>query len=612
MKTKTALKVFVLLMFGILLYTIFAQFQPRKRTDSLADYKPDGLEMKYVAFNKESQKSLEVTCTESQKQDDNTTLMQNIRATIFKKGKLDQEIYISGDRGYAYHDINNFFLEQNVKITSEDLDITCDNFTIKSKHKLFTEEVVNYEARKLKGIARKGMEYYIKVNFIKLFDTYGTHSSNKKEFRYRTDELLVIDKNNTVVFQNNTEIKEEKSVLTSDHLVLNFTADFEQIKLSTSQENSYLYWEDLAKAETMEIRSNFLQAIYNNMGKMKTAVARKNARLELNSKRNHSIVTSPFIKMRFNPQTGQLTSCRISPGGKASSTGRSNFTITAYKIDLTFKKGDIAYGEAHRNCDFKIDDYSGHSKKMTYDVPKNTIHLIGEESEIKKDRNRFISDDFVINTQKDILTSDVGIKSIIMPEGQDFLFSTDSIFVNAKVIEIHNRENKVLYRDKIRLQQNETIITCNKLEVLEKNQMNSQGNVSLSFKEKENEINLRGDRISFDPDKKKITITGKGIMKNKSRILKADWLEINFNDQNELDTIRGKKNIQFINEGIQGTSKKVNWKYREEMMMFSDSAQIKDKSKGVTKGKELKLDLKSNKITILSGPNKRSETVIQE
>jgi LPS export ABC transporter protein LptC len=612
MKTQNMLKVFVLLMFVILLYAIFAQFQPRKRTDSLADYKPDGLEMKYVAYNRENQKSIEVTCSESQKQDDDTTLMHNIRATIYKKGELDQEIYISGDRGYAYPKVNDFFLEQNVKITSEDLEITCENFTIKSKHKLFTDKIVDYQTRNLEGLAHKGMEYYIKVNFVKLFDTHGTYSGDNQQFLYKTDELLIIDKTHTVVFETNTEIKEEKSVLTSDHLVLNFTADFDQIKHSTSQKNSYLFREDQAKKETMEIKSKFLQGIYNKKGKMKTAIAKKKARLELKSGRSQTVVTSPNIKMRFNPATGQLSSSKISPNGNVSSKGKSNFTVAAHTIDLTFKNGDITYGKAQKNCRFKIDDYSGHTKKMKYDIPKNTIHLIGEESEIKKDRNRFISKDFIINTQKDLLTSDVGIKSIIVPEGQDFLFSADSIFVNAKVIEIHNRENKVVYQDNIRLQQNETIITCDKLEILEKNRMNSKGNVSLSFKEKENEINLRGDEIIFDPDQQKITIKGKGVMKSNSRLLKAEFLEINFNDQNELDTIRGKKNIQFINEGIQGTAKQVNWKYLEEMMIFSDSAQISSQSKGITKGKELQLDLKTNKITILSDPDTRSETVIHQ
>jgi len=612
MKYKTLFKIFVLLLFVVLLYTIFAEFQPRKRTDSLTNYEPDGIEMKYVAFNKHNEKSIEVTCSESQQQDKDMTLMKDIRATIFKKGKLDQEIYVSGDRGYATSNINSFFLDQNVKIISNDLDISCENFTIKSKHKLFTQAVVDYQAKNLKGIAQKGMEYYVKVNVIKLFDTQGTYSSEGQQFLYQTDELWIIDKSNTVVFETNTEIKGEKTLLTSDRLVLSFTKDFKQIKRSSSQKNSTLYRKDPAKNETMELKSNSLEGFYNQKGKLRMAVARKNTRIDLKSKQNHTEITSPFVKMKFNPETGQMSEARISPGGKVKSTGRSNFNIAAHKILLKFGNADIIYGEALRNCVFKIDEYHGHSKKMTHDVQKNIIHLTGEESEIKKDRNTFISSDFIINTQKDILTSEVGIKSIIKPDRQDALFSTDSIFVNAKVIEIYNRENKVVYKDNTRLQQNETIIKSDKLEILEKNQINASGNVSLTFKEKKNDINLRGDYIGFDPKKRIIIIKGKGVMKNNSRILRADLLKISFNDQNELETITGEKNVHFVNEDIQGTSKKVNWKYPEEMMIFSGSAQIKSQSKGLTKSKQLKLDLKNNKILILSDPSKRSETVIQQ
>jgi lipopolysaccharide export system protein LptA len=54
----------------------------------------------------------------------------------------------------------------------------------------------------------------------------------------------------------------------------------------------------------------------------------------------------------------------------------------------------------------------------------------------------------------------------------------------------------------------------------------------------------------------------------------------------------------------------VVWRFKEDLMTFQGNARIKTQSGGVTKGEELLLNLKEEKITILSDQSGRSQTVI--
>ncbi|MCK4835411.1 MAG: hypothetical protein KAT17_02175 [Candidatus Aminicenantes bacterium] len=611
MKYRTLIKALILIVFILLLYFILSEFKPRKEINSLETFEPDGIKMKYIAFNKNNQKSIEVRCAESKRAEDDKTLMKKINATIFKKGKLDQEIYISADRGYSSNNINRFFIEKNARIHSKDLEVKSESFTITSRNKLSTEKVVQYTARGLKGIAYKGLVFYLKLNVLKLFDTEGIYNRDAQKFDYKTTLLWVIDKNHSVVFEKGTEIKDKNTILRSDQLNMIFDEDFKQIKQSKSNKNSYLFRENQEKNETIEIKSKSLHGVYTKSGELKTVVARRNARVIMKDPKNLTEIFSPFIKIEFQPQTGQISKVWMTKKGQVKNSGTSNFWISAQEIHLWFRKGEMIRGEATKNCKFHINDYHGHTKKLTYDVKKNLIHLIGDESTIKKDQNTFISRDFVVDTKQDILSSSEGIKSIILPEKKNALFSTDSIFINSKIIEIHQRDNKILYKNKIRLQQDDTILTADNLEILDQNKMDAQGSVSLLFKDKEEEINLRGDNIVFDPEPKTITIKENGILKNKDRMLNAKYIRITFNKDQELDNIYGENEVRFIKDKIQGNSKKVNWEYKKEIMIFLESAQIKSQSKGITRGDRLRLDLKDNKIMILSDQQNRSETIIE-
>jgi lipopolysaccharide export system protein LptA len=54
----------------------------------------------------------------------------------------------------------------------------------------------------------------------------------------------------------------------------------------------------------------------------------------------------------------------------------------------------------------------------------------------------------------------------------------------------------------------------------------------------------------------------------------------------------------------------VEWLFKENTMILKDLPQIVKKNGGTTIGEELKINLKTNKITILSSDTERTETTI--
>ena len=86
---------------------------------------------------------------------------------------------------------------------------------------------------------------------------------------------------------------------------------------------------------------------------------------------------------------------------------------------------------------------------------------------------------------------------------------------------------------------------------------------------------------------------------------------IRFNDKNEITRISGEDGIDFIKEDLYGNSGKVEWLFKENTMILKDLPQIVKKNGGTTIGEELKINLKTNKITILSSDTERTETTIK-
>ena len=614
MRFKRVLKVFLVVFLMATLVYIFSGIKGKRETNYMAESRADGEGMVFSTYNKNNKKAIELKCSESHKESEDRISMKKIEGLIYKKGRMNKNIKIFGDQGYVENNFFNFFVEKNARLISEDFVITSESFTLKDRAELRSAPHVTYSTDALKGTANAGMELYLKVNTVKFYDTNGTYKRKQSNqiFNYKTDVLWFIEKQQWMVLEKDAVIKDDRSVLRSDWISIKFTEDLKQIKESSSQKNSYLYIEDKEKNETKEIRAENINSYYDLDGHMTQLKVMQNAEILLADESNRTLIASQAVEMNFDGPTGKAKNMKIPMRGKVENTGKTQFQVIADAIDVQYdEEGELRYCEGNGNVQFIVEKYKGVTHKIAYDIKKNAIELNGDDSQVKSSNNTFTSARFTVDSENKILSSSAGVKSIISLEKENVLFSKDPIFINSRRFTIFEKQGKFTYEIQVNLNQGDTSLSAKNLEMHEDNTIIAGGNASLAFTDGEKEMSIKGNSVIFDPGKKRIEINDKAAIKSGESFLRASDIVIQFNDENQISHITGEEDINFIKDDLSGTSQRVEWLFREEVMILKGAPRIIKESGGMTTGKVLKINLQNNKITILSDESKRTETIIK-
>jgi len=618
MGPKRVFKIISLVILSFTLIFIISGISGKGKITLPPEFEADGQGMVSIRFNQENRKVLEVQCSESERETNDKILMKDIKATVFKKGKINNDIVISGDNGVVENNFHNFTISNNAKIESEDLLAKCKRFSILNQENVATEEKVDYRVKFLEGTAKKGMRLNIKKNLLFLYETTGTYKKEEKSFNYKASFLRFDDNERTLRMRDNCKINNEETILRGQRILLGFNEGYEDVMEIASWGNCYFYIEKKSETpgkEFKEARAAHIKNLYNE-GNLKHTRLEKNVKVKLKTKSNTTNVYSNEIEIRHDEKTGNIKSINLPKFSNVKNTGQNNFKGKANRMELKYNKdGEMSLCKSRGESVFIIDDYKGISFLMVYDIEKNSVNLKGKGSKVVYKQNAFESSAFDVDTKEKKLVSTEGVLSIIQldAEKSNVLFSKELIYINSKKIEVLNKEGRFTYEENVDLRQKDTLLTADKLTIDEDNNLVASGNgVSLSFKNKEDSVRIKGKEIVFDAKNKKVEVHN-GIVESMGNILKATLLRMEFSNANEIDEIYGEEKIDFIKgeDDISGSSEKVKWLFTKDEILFIDAAQIQRKGRGTTKGKELRLFLKDNRVTITSDDSKRTETTIE-
>ena len=618
MDQKKIFKIISVVLLSFTLILIISGITGKGKINPPPEFKADGQGMVSIRFNKENRKVLEVQCSESDRETNDKILMKDIKATIFKKGKINNDIVITGKNGVVESNFHNFTISNKAKIESEDLLVKCKLFSILNQEIVSTEENVNYRVKFLEGTAKKGMRLNIKKNLIFLYHTTGTYKRGKKSFNYKANFLRFDDVERTLRMRDNCKINNDETRLNGNRILLRFNEEYEDVTEISSWGNCYLYIEKKSKTpvkEFQEARAAHIKNLYNE-GNLKHTRLENNVKVNLKTKSNTTNVYSNEIEIMYNEKTGNIQSINLPKLSNMKNTGQNNFKGKANRMELEYNKdGEMSLCKSRGESVFIIDDYKGISFLMVYDIEKNSVNLKGKGSKVIYKQNAFESSAFNVDTKEKKLVSSEGVLSIIQldSEKNNVLFSNDLIYINSKKIEVLNKKGRFTYEENVDLRQKNTILTADKLTIDEENNLVASGNqVSLSFKNNEDVVRIKGKEIVFDAKNRKVEVHN-GIVESRGNILKATLLRMQFSNENEIDEIYGEEKVDFIKEedNISGSSEKVKWLFTKDEILFIDAARIQRKDRGTTKGKELRFFLKDNRIIITSDERKRTETTIE-
>lgn len=619
MKHKKYLKIFIGLFLAAILIVVFFGLRGKKNLQYKVESLPDGEGLVFYSFNKNNRKSLELKCKESREEGGGKTSLTLIDGLIFKKGRMNKDIRVTGDHGYVENDFNNFYMEKNAKIISEDFSVKGDSFTLKDQAELHSQKQVVYKTDALAGNAVSGMDFFINLNTVRFNNTSGSYLRENRSFDYKTDILWFMDKDKLAVLEKEVLIRDGKSFLKSDWVSLKFTDDLKHIIESSAQKNSYLYYEDQAKGEIKEIKAEIIKSNYDADGNLVQLVVMQNVRVVIKDKTNHMLLGGQMAEMLYDGPSGRPTQLKVPLRGTIENTGKRRFKVTADKIDVLYdEKGEPRFCTGKGKAEFVVENYNGISDKLDYNIEKNSINLTGDNARLESKNNTFRSNVFLIDSKKEILSTNNGIRSIVQMEGENVLLSKESVYVNSKKFTVYEKEKRSVYEKDVNLTQGNTRLTANLLDIAGDNTISVSGNVVLSFTGKRDGKNIyvKGDQVNFIPKEKRIDIITNAIIRVDETILRAVNISVWFNKDDEITRISGEKNITFSKGELTGNSDQIDWLYTTEEVILTGNPYIVKKVRGgdsgKTRGKELKIDLKTDKITILSDDTRRTETVIKQ
>lgn len=611
---KRVLKIFLVVFLAATLVYIFSGLRGKSGTNYMAESRPDGEGMVFASFNEDNKKALELKCSESHREEKDRIVMKKIEGLIFKKGRMHKNIKIFGEEGFVENNFHSFFIEKNARLMSEDFTVTSDSFTLKDRAELKSAPEVAYFTSALKGTASAGMELYLNVNTLKFYDAKGAYrrKQTNQTFDYEAKVLWFIEKQQWMVLEMDAVIKDDRSILRSDWISIKFTEDLKQVTESSSQKNSYLYIEDKENGEIKEIKGENIKSFYDADGHMTQLMVLKNAEILLKDQNNRTSIVSDTVEMNFDGPSGKAVSSKIPLRGKIENTGKTKFFVIADTIDIQYNtEGELRHCEGSGNVQFIVEEYKGTTAKIVYNIEKDTIVIEGENSKIDSSNNTFTSSGFKVDVKNKILSSNQGVKSIVLLDKGNVLFSEEPIFINAKKFAIFEKEGRFSYEKQVNLTQANTSLEANSLEIQKDNTIIARGGVSLSFKNGEKEMAVKGAKVTFNPAEKRIDIVKNAVIKSDENVLRALTIVIRFDVENRIGHIRGEEDINFIKEDLSGTSQTVEWLFQEELMTLKGSPRIVKQSGGKTSGRELTINLKNDIITILSDESSRTETVIK-
>jgi lipopolysaccharide export system protein LptA len=574
----------------------------------------DGVNLLYLDFDKNNQKKMEVKCLESQKYDNERMLVKKITATIFKTEKLEKDIRVTAESGIVSNNLYNFEIRGQARIFSSDFSLSSQSFVLKNRELLLSHDMVGFELKNISGTAAAGMEYFMDQSILKFFEARGTMVRDGQPYAFYAQTLWVLKKNNLIIFQNSGEMAGSGTKIRGNWFSLQFDQDFAHLQSASVSGNCFFSMEEKGgdgRTQSKEITGDLIHSIYDSAGRLQHISVAGAGKITQQDGSRKGWIASDKIEIYLLAASQTLEKVHVLSRGTLTSRGQDNITMSGDSLLAFYSPaGLLTQIRADDNCEFSTDDLRGTADFIVYDAARFLIDITGKDAAIFSKKNVFNSSRFLVNTRKRQLNSDQGVKATILPEKNNVLLSSKPLFITSAAMEMTDRGNAIRFREKVKLFQDD--IELHAGEMLfdsSKNLMTFSMNADLKFVNENEPLVLRGQMISFDTPGRSIVITGNARLNQAGNVLTGRQIELSFESDNRLGNILARDNVAFNNNDLSGKSGSLHWNFIKKIILFKNSAQISRKGAGITKGRELLLNLNSNEIEV-SSQEDRAETII--
>jgi len=576
----------------------------------------EGVNLTYIAFNKNNEKKLEIKCLESQRKGDDKLFMKKITATIFKADKLDKDIRISADSGYAKNDFNDFFLQGNALISSPSFTLSSQSFELKDLDVLSTQEEAAFKIRDMAGVAPGGLVYLIRNKYVKMLRPNGVMRRAGKAYHFESKILRLAEKKNLVLLDQEAQVAGDGSVIRGNRISLQFDQDFAHLEWSTAYGECYFQTQAIAengRQQSREITANRIKMSNDPQGRLQEIAIIGDGKISLLDPESTGGVQSENIQISMNSETQVVETIRALTPGSLTHRGKDSLAVSGDSFLATYtKEGILAEIQAEKKCTFSTDDMSGTADHLRYDAPQGKVDISGKSATVKSKKNIFNSSQFLILTQRKQMSSSAGVKATLIPEKKNVLLRAKPVFVAASGMEMSEKGNVTGFKGNVKLFQDEIELQAGELLFeTQGNRISCRGNADLKFFTDGDPVFLHGQTMVFHAEELKIILEGDARLQLAEKALSARRIELAFSRDDRLESITAADQVAFSKENLSGKAQFLLWDYKRKTILFKNSAEITKKEAGTTKGQELLFDLNSNAISV-SNADSRSETIIRQ
>ncbi len=636
-KYKSTLRSVIIIIFIItILFVYFGineknnqQVKNKKILKTSTKFKSEGGGMEYYGFNKNNEKTLKIICDKSEETKDNKIYMKNIVATFTPKSRVKNEVKISGREGLVENNLYNFIITGGAKIQSKDFLIESSALKLENKDVLSSNKSLKYNAKNLSGNA-KSMKIHLENSLISFFDTSGLYKTKDKIVKYKTARLHINDNKQAISFK---KLKKKNIVwgndfsITGERILTQFTEDYKTQIYTHVRHDCHFIMKKIISTnpeliEHRSIKAKYINLEYTDTGDIFSINSRLNTKVELKNDSYLIDISTNVFYMDFFEESQTIKSISLkSPENEflykdLKDDRKEDFQLKGTEINLKYNEaGKISEWEVvdKENTYFISDRYYCNGGNIKYKLIDKTV-LIKNNAKVEIDKkNIFKSEEFLIKTEKRILSSTKPVIANIQLKQKSVLLSTKPIYITSNSMIMDEEKSFMNFNGNVFLIQNDVSIKTDKLIISEKNGIKCKSKLEkqsiITFNNNNKEIVINGRLIEFNKEKKTINIVGEAILKDEDNKIKGDNLLIHFNNDGIYEII-GKGNILFKKIKMIIEAESVKWLYDKNIAFFNKLKQIKQKETGSIKGKRIKLNLKTNKMTVISENEERTEMVL--
>ncbi|MGQ9672868.1 MAG: LptA/OstA family protein [Candidatus Aminicenantales bacterium] len=248
----------------------------------------------------------------------------------------------------------------------------------------------------------------------------------------------------------------------------------------------------------------------------------------------------------------------------------------------------------------------------------------GEQARLDSTESEVMAETMTLFLQPEVLEATEEVRVVLKPQPEKevkrgFFGHQQPVFIHCRWVRFEKKENRYLFKDRIRLWQDKNVISADALTMeKESGEMAGEGSVRAVFvvppkkDRKEERIEMGGAKMDYDPKTNLLTFEPESWVKMARASLNAQHLFISLAEKEaEILTIKGKGKVTVKDALREGQSEEALYDLEKETMALTGNPVVRDKNRGLVQGDKLTFSLGDDRIFVENKERERSTAFIK-